>query len=109
MQPTQVVVAVVTGAISIAAFVICGFQARQRGPVFTNTWLLGNAQEREKIDKPAEYRLARNIFFGVGIVFALCCAMVLTGRQWILFIIIPVIVALVAYVIVVGVRSGEWR
>lgn len=105
----QAVIAIVTGVLAALCFVIAGFQYRQKGPIFTNAYLLASPAEREKLDKKAEYRLACIVFVVMGVALALLTLQVLAGLGWLLAVVLLLMGLLIAYVIVQEVKSGTYR
>ncbi len=105
METPLLITALFTFLISVAAFVIAYFQAKEKGPVFTNTYIYATKKEREEMDKKPEYRLAKIVFMMVGIAFLLITAGCITN--WIVLFIaaVAVLVSTLVYAVVQAIRS----
>ena len=108
MPMVHFITAVITGLISIGALVIAIFQFKEKGPVFTNSYLLSSPQEREKLNKKAEYRLAAIVFLSFCVLLALATAGILTQISVFFNLSIAGAVLLCVYVVVDAVKSGEF-
>ena len=109
MQTVNMATAVIVTILCAGSFVIASFQWKEKGPVFTNSYLLATPKERELLDIKAEYRLAAVVFTTLGIIFALLVLALLSGLQWLYVVATIGAVALVFYVIVKAVKSEEFR
>jgi len=71
-QTSMLVASVLFGITAFFCFRISYRQHKEKGFIFTNTWLYASKKEREEMDprvKSGEYRLARNVFFLLGLMF----------------------------------------
>lgn len=105
----QIVISAVLGLLAAGAFVIAFFQFRERGPIFTNAYLMATPNEREALDKKAEYRLAARVFTGVGLLFGLALVGMVTGWRPAFWLAVAGGILLAVYAVVNAVRSGKFR
>lgn len=71
MESGQIITAIILGLIGLLLLVYSFFTSKEKGPIFSNTYLLASEEERKKIDKSAEYRLVKVVFGILGVVFLL--------------------------------------
>lgn len=62
MEIGRLIVGIVCCVIAVALGIYVSFTLRQKGPIFSNTYLWLSKEEREKADKKAEYRLVSVVF-----------------------------------------------
>ena len=105
MEAGKLIPFIITLAISVVCFLIAYFQAKERGPVFTNAYLFASKEERERLDRTPEYRLAKTVFLVFGIVFLILSVEVLMDWKWLAYILAGMIIALVVYVIAVTMKK----
>jgi dolichol kinase len=104
------IAAFVSGVLSVISFYISYRQHKEKGVIFTNTWLWATKEQKEKMDervKKAEYRLARNVFFMIGVIFFLLALEVLTLIVWFQYLIYMLTAFLLVYAIVQSVKDVE--
>ena len=80
-----IVMSVLFGLFAIFSFFIAFRQHREKGFIFTNAWLFASERERRNMDiriKKAEYRVGRNVFFLVGLVFSIYTVCFLYWITW---------------------------
>ena len=71
MEPVLIVIAIIMGVSALLCFVVVVHQHIGKGMVFTNAWIHASKTERAQMDprkKILERRLARNVFFMLGII-----------------------------------------
>ena len=81
----MIIVSALLGIFSLFLFFIAYLQHRQKGFIFTNAWLYASKKERENMDeriKKREYRVARNIFFVLGVLFSLLAVIIHLETLW---------------------------
>jgi len=84
-----IIISIIFGAIGIISFRIAYRQYKEKGFIFTNTWLFASEKERENMDiriKKAEYRVGRNVFFLLGLVFIIYAVYFQLWLSWISYI-----------------------
>ena len=72
MGIAMIITAIFIGINAIAFFIIAIRQHMEKGMVFTNAWIYLSKAKRAKmnpIKKKLEYKLARNAFFFMGLMF----------------------------------------
>ena len=103
MNAVLIITSGVVGAIAVISFYIAYRQHKENGYIFTNTWVWASKKERENMDeriKKREYRLARNIFFILGIIFSILAGNILFQFWWynLIFSVLCVFVCIYAIV-----------
>ena len=107
MEFWQVVLAIIMGLISVLLLSYSFFTSKEKGPIFSNTYLLATVEERKKIDKSAEYHLVTIVFRILGTVFLLLTVQILTLWSWLYYIIGILIVLLITYAIKESIKSEK--
>jgi len=95
-----IILSMIFGAIGFICFRIAYRQYREKGFIFTNTWLFASETERANMDiriKKAEYRVGRNVFFLLGLMFIVCAAYFQLWLSWISYIIFALMGLVVIY------------
>ena len=95
----DLICAALTGCLSAAMYLYVFFTARGKGPILSNTYLFASKQERERLDRKAEYRLVTIVFSFLGTVFASLTAFILTEHSVFLFLALALVVCVVIYAI----------
>ncbi|MDR0325215.1 MAG: DUF3784 domain-containing protein [Oscillospiraceae bacterium] len=91
------------GATALLLFIISHRQHREKGFIFTNTWLMASQKEREEMDdriKKAEYRVGRNVFFLLGLIFFVLAVFCLSLLSWLLYVLYALTAVTCIYAIV---------
>lgn len=101
--------AMLTGMISAGSLVIAVLQFKAMGPVFTNAYLPASPQEREKLNKKLEYRLAAVVFSVLCLLFALVTLGIAMQLPVLFFVAIAGGILLVAYVVAWAAGNGVYR
>lgn len=98
-----VIVSVILGLSALWFFFIAYRQHREKGMIFTNAWIWASKIERAQMDyrkKKLEYRLARNVFFLLGVLFLVLTLAIALSISW-LFIVVNVLTAIfIVYAVV---------
>jgi len=98
-----IILSVIFGLAAFICFRISYRQHKERGFIFTNTWLFASQKEREEMNyriKKAEYRVGRNVFFLLGItisVFAVYFQLWLSWLSYIAFVVMSLVVIYAIY------------
>ena len=110
------VTSIILGLISFLSFLLAYRQHKEKGFIFTNTWLFASESERTNMDvriKKYEYRVARNIFFMIGVLFSLIAIdmhLIDSGLSYLMWALIGIIViVLIAYAIVQFIMGERLR
>ena len=84
------------GILAAASFFVAYRQHKQVGFVANNRWIWASNKEREDMDervKKADYRLGRNLFILIGVMFSVFIIGVILSLMWIGIILIgPIII-----------------
>lgn len=107
MEVWQIIFAIIIGLISISLLIYSFFTSKEKGPIFSNTYLLATKEERKKIDKSAEYHLVTVVFRILGIVFLILTVNILTSWSWLYYIIGILITVLIIYAIKESIQSEK--
>jgi hypothetical protein len=105
MEISQMVAALITGAISITLFVYVSFTIRGKGPILSNSYLWASQAERKNMDVKAEYRLVSVVFCTLGIVFSLITIGIITSMLWLFHAAVAGCVLLAIYAIAHSLKS----
>ena len=111
MNAWQIIIAGITSIITIGLFINAYFQHKERGMVFSNAWIISSEKERErrKINKKLEYRLVKNVFMGLGVLFLLISFQILTLWTWICWVLGAVAILIIVYAIVQSAKNGHFK
>ena len=109
MSLLQIISASIMSVIAIIAFTISYHQSKGKGFVFSNAWIYRAEKERAKINKQFEYRLAKNVFAGIGILFLLIAFHILTSWTWIIFPVIGTIIFIMIYAVIQSIKNGHFK
>lgn len=82
MEIGTIITGCFTGLIAILFGIYVFFTARNRGPIFSNTYILLTKEERKKADKKAEYKLVTVVFGCLSVTFGLLTVNILTSWTW---------------------------
>jgi len=97
-----IVMSVIFGLSGFISFYISYRQYKERGFIFTNTWLFASQKERDEMDsrvKKAEYRFARNVFFMLGIIMSIFVVYFQLWLSWVSYIAFGLMWLLILYAI----------
>lgn len=94
-----------TGIIAILLGIYVSFTARNRGPIFSNTYIWLTKEERNKADKNAEYRLVTNVFGCLSAIFGLLTVNILTSWAWSYILMWILIGFVIIYAIVDSIKT----
>ena len=109
MHISQVIIAGITLAVAIALFIIAYLQSKEKGFVFSNAWIYASEKQREKINKKLEYKLAKNIFVCLGILFLLITFHIITLWTWIFLPMGALIIFTAVYAVVQSSKNGHFK
>jgi Ca2+/Na+ antiporter len=99
MQTGLIIAAVFTLLLSIGAFVIAYLQAKEKGPVFNNAYIYASKKERATMDRKPHYRLSRDVFFLLGLVFILLTLQIILAVNWLSLVNLALILLTIVYAI----------
>ena len=71
METWRIIIGSICAVTTVLLGIYVSFTLRQKGPIFSNSFMSLNKEERKKIDKKTEYKLVSIIFGGLCI-FDLC-------------------------------------
>ena len=111
MNIWQIIFACIMGIPAVVSFIIAYAQSKEKGFVFSNAWIFSSEKERErrKINKKLEYRLAKNIFICLGVLFLLIALHILTLWSWLFLPIGAVIIFVAVYAVVQSAKNGHFK
>ena len=104
-----VICGVVTGIISVILFIYVAFAIRRKGPILSNTYLFASEEERNRIDKKAEYHMVSVVFGILATIFAFLTVYIITSWNTCLYIVFALVVCVMVYAIKEGVKSEKKR
>lgn len=107
MGLSQIVPSIILGLISILLITYSFFTSKEKGPILSNTYLFATSEERNKMDKSAEYHLVTVIFSILGMVFLLLTIRILSSLSWINYIIGILIAIIIIYAIKESIKSEK--
>lgn len=103
METSRIVCGLIFLAFAIGAFIISGFQFREKGFLFNNAYILASQEERSRMDRDKErkrphYRQSGFAFTLIGIIFLLFAVYIVTDWIWMyiafwVFVVITVVYA----------------
>jgi membrane protein DedA with SNARE-associated domain len=91
-------VVIVVAALGMGVISVLSFQCK--GPILSQAWTLATPEQREKLDKKAEYHSVAVVMAGLVVAFVLLAAYLLWEQEWMFW------VALLAAVIAVFLGMG---
>lgn len=94
----EMVPAILSGILSLLMLIYALFASKEKGPILSNNYLFTSKEEREKIDKKAEYHHVTVIFGILGTIFLLLTIEIITLWNWINYVIGILVVILVLYI-----------
>ncbi len=106
---SDMIFAVVTGIISVILFIYVSFAVRCKGPILSNTYLFASKEERNKINKKAEYHMVSIVFGIAATIFAFLTAYIITSWNICLYIVFALIVCDMVYAIKESIKSEKNR
>lgn len=101
----EIILGIITGLISVSLYVYVSFTARCKGIILSNTYLFASKEEREKLDKKAEYHLVTVVFTCLATIFAGMTVFIFTEWKWSLYVVFALIVFVMIYAIREGIRT----
>jgi Ca2+/Na+ antiporter len=107
-----IVISAILGVTAVFLFFISYRQHKERGVIFTNTWITASKAEREKMDerfKKAEYRVGRNVFFMLGFLCSLYAVNFQLWISWLFYIGYAVMALIVVYAIAQSISNERLR
>lgn len=107
MEIGKIIVSIIMGLISVFCLIYAFFTSREKGPIFSNTYLLASQEERKHIDKSGEYHMVTIVFSIIGVVFLLGMVNILTSWTWLIYIIGILIVIDIVYAIVEAIKTEK--
>lgn len=106
---SDMIFAVITGIISVILFIYVSFTVRGKGIILSNTYLFASKEERDKIDKKAEYHLVSVVFGILAAIFAFLTAYIITSREICLYIVFALCVCDIVYAVKESMKSEKNR
>lgn len=106
---SDVIFSVFTGTISIILFIYVSFTVRCKGPILSNTYLFASKEERNKIDKKAEYHMVSVVFGMLATIFAFLTVYIITSWNTCLYIVFLLVVCVIVYVVKEAIESEKDR
>ncbi|MDO4276967.1 MAG: DUF3784 domain-containing protein [Eubacteriales bacterium] len=103
----DLILAVLTGIISVVLFIYVSFSMRCKGPILSNSYLFASEDERKNIDKKAEYRMVSVVFCHLAIIFALLTIYILTSWKVCIYGVYVLIVCVVVYAIKQAIQTEQ--
>lgn len=82
IETWRIVTSIVVVLAAIAMAVISVMSFRCKGPLLSQAWTMGTPEQREKLDKKAEYRGVAIVLAGLTVAFLLIAAYILWERDW---------------------------
>ena len=104
-----IIVSVIFGLLAVLMFLVSYRQHNAKGFIFTNTWLFASKKEREDMDeriKKYEYKVARNVFFILGVLFSLIVVSFYISTPW-LWTLIGILVGVLCVYAIIQYIIGE--
>lgn len=103
----DMIFAVTTGIILVTLFIYVSFAVRGKGPILSNTYLFASEEERDKIDKKAEYHLVSVVFGILATVFAFLTVYIITSWDICLYMVFALCVCVIVYAVKESVKSEK--
>lgn len=107
MDTTRIITGAILGLISLLCLIYVSFTARGKGPIFSNSYIWASQQEREKINKKAEYKLLTIIVSGLAVMFSFLAIYTFTESMLALIVVVLSVVFVIIYAIVDTVRCSK--
>lgn len=102
---------IISVGLCFAIGIFCGIYAcmasKERGPLFSNTYLWATPEEREKMDKKPEYKLVSRVFGGLSIVFIMNGIALLTQVYEFAIAAVALMGVIIIYSIIDTVRTSK--
>ena len=105
-----IIVASLLGILAVVCLHVAYNQKKETGFIYTNAWLWASAEKRANMDdriKKAEYRVGRNVFFLIAILFLLLSARIIFSLTWLIHAVHAIIIILVIYAIFSSVQTSR--
>ena len=103
-----IIVASFLCTLAVVCLRIAYSQKKETGFIYTNTWIWASAETRANMDdriKKAEYRIGRNVFFLIAVLFFVLSAQILLSLKWLIYVVNAIIIILIVYAIVSSVQT----
>ena len=100
----EMICGIITGILSLILYIYVSFTVRRKGPILTNAYLLATEEEREKLDKEAEYHLVSVVYACLATTFAFLTVFLFTEWKWCLTIVFLLCGFVLVYAIVQSVK-----
>ena len=104
---SDMIFAVITGIISVILFIYVSFTVRGKGIILSNTYLFASKEERDKIDKEAEYHLVSVVFGILAAILAFLTAYIITSREICLYRVFTLCVCDIVYAVKESIKSEK--
>lgn len=98
MSTGEIVIFIILLLISVGAFIISGFQFKERGFLFNNAYLYASKEERARMNKKPHYRQSAVIFLLLGIIFFFNAIGILV--TWFTYLSIFLVIVTIIYAVV---------
>lgn len=92
--------------LAATAYILSGFQFREKGVLLNNAWLYASEEERSTMDKKPHYRQSGIVFALIGTIFTLDAVWIATGFKWMSYFFILIIAIIIIYAVVSSIRIG---
>lgn len=96
----KIIVAVVLFLIAAGLFILSFRYFPEKGFLFNNAYIYASKQERERMNKKPHYRQSAIVFLLLGVVFVLNGIALLSGIDWLFWIVGITIAGTIVYAIV---------
>ena len=107
MEISQIVASILLGLISISLLTYSFFTSKEKGPILSNSYLWATSEERQKMNKSAEYHLVTVVFGILGVVFLLLTLRILSSWSWINYIVGTLVGIVIIYAIINTIKSEK--
>lgn len=95
----ELVTVILCLVIAVISFVISGFSFMEKGILLNNAWFYASKEERRTMNKRPHYRQSGVVFCFIGTIFVLYAVRVMTGWNWIFYLFLLDIAAVILYAI----------
>ena len=112
METWKIILMIVFGIPAAISFTISYRQAKRRGYIFHNTWVWATKEQRARMDEETKYkayRLSKNVFFLLGVLFVLFGIHFATMIALFRYFAWGMIVVVIVYAIVQSVKDGDFK
>jgi len=104
MEKIDYVATILLVIISTACYIAAFLQYKEIGPLMNNAYLYASKAERMSMDKTPYYRQSAVVFFSLGIIFTLNTIDSLLRTTWMIYLEIPMAIAVLVYAVVSTIR-----